>query len=215
MCVLDDGGLLNFVADVLTIGHSTHSWDRFAALLHRTGATAIADVRSAPYSRHAPQFNRTELSARLTEEGLAYVFLGRELGGRPRDPSLFTSGIADYEKMAATQSFKMGLARVTEGVQRYRVCLMCSEGDPLDCHRCLLVARWLQDRGMSVGHILADGSIETHRVIENRLLAMARMADDDLFISPKDRLTAAYREQGRKVAYAETEPGLKSQVLMT
>lgn len=196
-------------AEVLTIGHSNHGWERFLALIRGASVTAIADVRSAPYSRHTPHFSRDALAAGLREAGMAYVFLGRELGGRPEDATLFTDGVADYERMAATAAFRRGLDRVAEGARRHRIALMCSEQDPLDCHRCLLVARRLAERGLRVGHIHADGHIEDHAAIEERLLALAGAAEADLFASREERLAGAYRARGRKVAFSEPEPAAR------
>lgn len=191
--------------EILTIGHSNHSPEHFLALLRGAGVTAVADVRSAPYSRHMPHFSREPLAALLRKAGVAYVFLGRELGGRPDSRALYSNGSADYERMACTEAFRRGLDRVMDGARRHRIALMCSEQDPLDCHRCLLVARRLRERGHRVGHILADGRIEPHEESEARLLAAVRMDANDLFASREERLADAYRTRGRKVAFAELE----------
>jgi uncharacterized protein (DUF488 family) len=191
--------------EILTIGHSTHTWDRFATLLRDAGVTALADVRSAPYSRYAPQFSRDSLAANLREAGITYVFLGKELGGRPAAKTLLCHGVADYERMAATAEFAAGLDRVIEGAGRYRIALMCAERDPLDCHRCLLIGRRLRERGVEVGHILADGAIQRHQTVEARLLSVTGLSDDDLFAPPTERLANAYRARARKVAFAERE----------
>jgi uncharacterized protein (DUF488 family) len=194
--------------EILTIGHSNHTWNRFAALLRGAGVTAIADVRSSPYSRHAPQFSRDSLVASLREEGIAYVFLGKQLGGRPASKALFCDSVADYERMAATPEFAAGLDRVIEGASRYRIALMCAERDPLGCHRCLLVGRRLRERGVEVGHILADGTVQPHEAIESRLLRVTGISDDDMFAPPAERLSHAYRARARKVAFAgqQAEP---------
>jgi uncharacterized protein (DUF488 family) len=191
--------------EVLTIGHSSHSQERFIALLRDAGVTAIADVRTAPYSRRHPQFNREALRAALQAEGIAYVYLGQELGGRPSAPEFYSAGIADYEKMAQAPAFAAGLDRVIEGAGRYRVALMCSEREPLHCHRCLLVSRALAQRGVRVSHILDDGALASQAEIEERLLAIASRDSADLFASRPERLASAYREYGRKVAFAEPE----------
>jgi uncharacterized protein (DUF488 family) len=188
---------------VLTIGHSNHPYERFAELLRGAGVTAVADVRTAPRSRRLPHFNRESLEARLGGDGIAYSFLGEELGGRPRDGRYYRDGVADYERMATAAAFERGLKRVMEGTRRYRIAMMCAERYPLDCHRCLLVARALAQRGMRVGHILSDGRIASHTEIEDRLLALAGRAHHDLFASRAEQLAAAYRERARKVAYAE------------
>jgi uncharacterized protein (DUF488 family) len=128
------------IPHIFTIGHSTHSWERFVALLRGTNVTAVADVRTSPYSRHCPHFNRDELCDELRREGIPYVFLGDELGGRPRERRLYHDGIADYEKMARSSAFGEGIDRIIEGAGRLRIALLCSEQDPLDCHRCLRMA---------------------------------------------------------------------------
>jgi uncharacterized protein (DUF488 family) len=126
---------------VFTIGHSTHSYEHFLSLLRASGITAVADVRTTPFSRHFPHFNEAALRSELKLDGISYVFLGRELGGRPSSQSFYCDGVADYEKMARTETFASGIKRVVEGAKSFRVALMCSENDPLDCHRCLLVVQ--------------------------------------------------------------------------
>lgn len=196
--------------EVLTIGHSTLSYEDFLKLLRDASVTAVADVRSAPYSRHYPHFNRETLKRALDADGIKYSFLGEELGGRPKDRRLFFDGVANYERMAREPSFMKGLDRVIEGARKYRVALMCSERDPLDCHRCLLVSCALAQREVRVSHILGDGSIASHDKIEDRLLEFAGRNDEDLFAPRSERLAAAYRERASKVAFAEPEPDPRS-----
>jgi len=189
---------------ILTIGHSKHTLPRFIALLQGAHVTAVADVRSAPVSRFSPQFNKDRLAASLAEFGMAYVFLGKELGGRPELPDLFTGGVADYEKMAALPSFRSGLERLIAGAEGHRIAVMCAEADPLDCHRCLLVGRALAGEGVELGHILASGEVVSQAEIEDRLLDLAGLADGDLLAASRDeRLAAAYRARAGKAAYAE------------
>lgn len=196
--------------EVFTVGHSTHSWERFVALLSAANVTAIADVRSSPYSRHFPHFNRDELRAGLGTDGISYVFLGKELGGRPNERRFYCEGIADYEKMAQASEFSKGLDRVIEGAKKYRIALMCSERDPLDCHRCLLVGRALARGAIRVSHILDNGRVVDHAEIEDRLLELSGRNADDLFASRSERLAAAYRERARKVAFAEPQADPRS-----
>lgn len=191
---------------VLTIGHSTHPWEHFADMLRSANVTAIADVRSSPYSRYSPHFNRDELRAELRSEGISYVFLGKELGGRPSERKFYFEGVADYEKMAESPEFRKGLDRVVEGAKKHRIALMCSERNPLECHRCLLVGRALAKRGVRVSHILDDGHVVSHSEIEDKLLDLSGRSNDDLFASRGERLASAYREQARKVAFNEPQP---------
>lgn len=188
---------------VFTIGHSNHSWEHFQRLLQLHGVTGVADVRSAPHSRHSPQFDRDDLKSSLQQIGIVYSFLGDELGGRPRNSKLYCEGVADYERMSETSDFRRGIDRVTQGAQKYRIALLCSEHDPLTCHRCLLVARRLAENNVEVEHILADGALVSQQALEDRLLRNMGGSDDDLFFSREERLALAYRLQNRKVAFAE------------
>jgi uncharacterized protein (DUF488 family) len=178
--------------DLFTIGHSNHPIDRFVALLKGAGVTAIADVRSQPFSRRYPWFSAGALRERLEAEGIAYVPMGDALGGRPRDPTLLRDGVADYHAMAATPEFRAGIDRVIDGTLRFRVCLMCAEREPLECHRCLLVAPAFAERGLRVGHVLADGSIVPHAEIAQRLSA----ASGDLFADGPARGRAGASKPG-------------------
>ena len=182
-------------ATVFTIGHSNHSSERFLALLSGAGITAIADVRSIPQSRRWPHFGRARIERWLADAGIAYVFLGAELGGRPDDPALLRQGRPDYHLMAATPAFQAGLDRVLDGAGRYRIALMCAEREPLDCHRFLLVARHLHERDAVLRHILADGSVEPHEATEDRLLRQTGVAADALLADlpvPRHALARAY-----------------------
>ena len=185
--------------DVLTIGHSNLPADRFLDLLKTAGVTAVADVRSVPFSRRFPWFSAKALAERLAREGIAFLPLGDALGGRPRDPELYCDGVADYEAMATAPEFRAGLDQVADAMSRHRLCLMCAEREPLDCHRCLLVARALAKCGLAPGHILADGTLEPHASTEDRLLALAG-EQADLFRDRATRLEAAYRRRARAIA---------------
>jgi uncharacterized protein (DUF488 family) len=187
---------------ILTIGHSRHSWERFTALLDGAGVEVIADIRTAPRSRFSPQFNKDALAAALAARGLEYIFLGKELGGRPQSQALYTDGVADYEKVAASPEFRLGLDRLMESAARRSVAAMCSEADPLECHRCLLVGRALAERDVDVRHILASGAIVTHAEVEDRLLSLENLAEAELLADSREaRLAEAYRARSRKAGY--------------
>src|SRR5439155_9113013 len=121
---------------VFTIGHSTHPQERFISLLRQHGITALCDVRSTPYSRMNPQFNREELAGALLAQDIEYRFLGKELGARSDDPHCYEAGKVQYERLAETTQFQYGLKRVLKGMKEgFRVVLMCAEKEPLECHR--------------------------------------------------------------------------------
>ncbi len=152
--------------DVWTIGHSSAPVERLVELLRMHEIDVVADVRSSPYSRFSPHFNREPLEARLLAEKIHYVFLGRELGGRPEDPESYDEeGHALYWKMARSPSFEAGLERLGVWARRYRVALLCSEEDPSECHRHLLLSRVLRERGVDVRHVRGDGSVETEAAL--------------------------------------------------
>lgn len=187
--------------DLFTIGHSNIPAERFTAMLRGAGVAAVADVRSVPASRFCPWFSAKNLVPLLSGANMNYLYFGGELGGRPRDPSLYFDGAADYEAMARRPSFQAGLNRLLAHAVGQHLCLMCSEREPLDCHRCLLVARELAARGVRIGHILHDGTIEPHNATERRLLQI-KGADTDLFATGQDeRLAAAYRRRAHAVAF--------------
>jgi uncharacterized protein (DUF488 family) len=196
--------------DIFSIGHSNIPQEHFLALLRNAGVGLIADVRTVPYSRFAPWFSQKQLAASLSLCSIGYAAMGDVLGGRPRDQGLYCDGIADYEKMATQPELQAGLDRVADAAAEARVCLLCAEREPLDCHRCLLVARCLGERGLAVGHIHHDGLIEAQAAAEQRLLALEGLADDrscDLFASgQRERLAAAYRRRARAVAFRRKTP---------
>lgn len=188
---------------IYTIGHSKYSLDEFIALLEQHGVTAVADVRSAPYSRFSPQFNKQALERDLKTHGVKYVFLGRELGARSDDPACYSGGRVQYGRLAQTGLFKAGIERVVRGAAEHRIALMCAEKEPLECHRTLLVSRALDQLGMEVRHILADGRLESHADAMLRLLDMVGLPRDDLFRSPAELLAEALERQEQRVAYVD------------
>lgn len=194
---------------VFTIGHSVHPLDSFVGLLVQHGIDAVADVRSSPYSRFSPQFRREQLARELGSRGVAYVFLGRELGARREEPEVYDGDLARYERVAGTEAFTRGIERVEQGAARYRVVLMCAEKDPLTCHRALLVARVLVQRGHELQHVHADGALESTAAFEQRLLAATGVAGADLFRTRDEIVAEAYRVQGERMGYRRSAGGAR------
>ncbi len=192
--------------DLFSIGHSNIPIDRFIWMLHGAGVNAIADVRSKPVSRYCPWFSAKNLATRLQQEGMLYLSFGESLGGRPSDPALYCDGAVDYDAMAKRPEFSAALDRLLAEAARRRICLMCAEREPLDCHRGLLVARALAERELTVGHILHDGTIEPHTTTEQRLLAWSGPAADVFVGGQRERVAAAYHSRTRAVAY-RAKPG--------
>lgn len=190
---------------VYTIGHSTHEVDTFIDLLLRAEVTAIADIRSSPYSRFNPQYNLDAFQAALKSHGIAYVFLGRELGARSDDRSCYENGRVQYSRLARTDLFRAGLKRLIQGTESHVVAIMCAEKEPLDCHRTLLVSRALADEGVSITHLLADGRTEDHAATMSRLMAMMGLPERDLFRSREELIEVACAMQEERIAYVKDE----------
>lgn len=188
---------------IYTIGHSNYKITYFIELLGQHNITAICDVRSQPYSRYAPQYSRDALKKELNAAGITYVFLGKELGARSKNPACYRNGKIQYELLAKEPIFLEGIDRVVQGSNQYRIALMCAEKDPINCHRTLLVSRKLFEKGFPINHILPDGSLETHKMSESRLLAICKLPEGDMFKSREEFIKEAYRIHGGHVAYQD------------
>lgn len=186
-----------------TIGHSNHSIERFIALLRQHGITAVADVRSTPYSRFNPHFSREPLKKSLVDAGIHYVYLGEELGARSKDRACYDAGRVNFHKLAQTELFKQGLERLRTGMADYKIALMCAEKEPLDCHRTILVTRELVRQSIPVAHIRDSGALESHDAALARLRERLDIPAEDLFRSQADLNEAAYDQQARSIAYVE------------
>ena len=196
---------------VLTVGHSTHPLEAFVALLRRHAVTALADVRSTPYSRFNPHFNRKSLDRDMNARGIAYLFLGRALGGRPEDRSCYENGQVRYDRVARTALFREGIDRVVRGAADNRIALMCAEKEPLDCHRTILVGRSLVERGIAVAHILADGRLEPHDDTMDRLLDSMKLPRRDLLQSRPELIEQALALRERRIAHAAGPPSSRTE----
>jgi uncharacterized protein (DUF488 family) len=202
-------------SSVFTVGHSNHPLELFIELLRRHGVTALADVRSLPYSRKNPQFNREDLKEALTIAGITYVFLGKELGARSDDPTCYEHGKVRYDRLARTDLFKRGVQRIQEASEKFRLALMCAERDPLNCHRTILVAKHLVDQNCDIKHIHADGAVESHGDAIDRLIQMLKLPTAGMFHSQDDIVEDAYKKQAERIAYAITPANARVQVTST
>ena len=199
---------------LFTIGHSNHSPEKFLELLSSCNINALADVRSNPYSRRLPHFNKQELQSYLPKSEIRYVFLGAELGARPADINCYVNGKAIYERIAELDSFKQGLERILKGAKNYRIALMCAEKDPITCHRAILICQHLVPFNLEIAHIHSSGELEYHEDLEERLLEICGLASlkeyKQLSLFPSEpeiprseKLRQAYKIQGDRIAYVE------------
>lgn len=188
---------------ITTVGHSDHAPERFLMLLVQHGVEGVVDIRSVPYSRRAPQFDQRNLRLMLKNVGIRYGFLGKELGGRPSDPHLYdVDRRVQYDRVLATAEFRSGIERVIRAANQISVTLLCTEREPLECHRTLLVGHALAKRGWDVHHILGNGELEKHADAMSRLLRLHGIASGhDLFRSHSEVIDQALDRQARKFAY--------------
>jgi uncharacterized protein (DUF488 family) len=189
---------------IYTLGHSRHAIDDFLALLTRHRIDILVDVRSTPFSRFNPQFNRQALDRSVQSAGMEYVFLGDRLGARTDDESCYEKDRVQYDRLARTAAFQLGVERVLTLARDRRVALMCAEKEPLECHRTILVARHLVESGRDVQHIHADGHLESHDAALERLMTLQKI-DRDLFRSRQDLIEDAYRRQADRIGYVRSK----------
>jgi uncharacterized protein (DUF488 family) len=159
-------GQAQLVFTLFSIGHSNHPLEKFFELLEAYEIEVLVDVRSQPYSKYSSHFNSAELKQAVKDHHLKYLFMGQELGGRPKGEQFYdAAGRVNYGLVAASPLFLEGVERLLNGIERYRVAIMCSEEEPRGCHRHLLVSRVLAERGVNVVHIRGDGSAQTENEI--------------------------------------------------
>ena len=193
---------------IFTIGHSNHSMEAFVSLLQKHRVHDVVDIRSSPYSRYTAHFNFDVISVALDQIGIRYVFFGGALGGRPMDPSCYdTDGRVRYDRIANTDLFDDSIRDLTRGADERRIVLMCTEKDPLDCHRTLLVAPSLVAYKLHVEHILADGSLENHDTAMDRLMDSFRLPPNgDLFRPRAEVIEEALSRQTKRVGHVLEVP---------
>ncbi len=153
---------VEFMTDfrVFTIGHGGRSIDEIVTQLKDQGIKFVVDVRSQPYSKYQPDFSRNTLAQHLAKANLHYIFMGEQLGGRPQDPTCYTeNGNVDYGECRQRNFFQEGISRLLTACERgFSLALLCSEGNPANCHRSALIGNELYDRGVQVFHLMPDGS---------------------------------------------------------
>ncbi|MEQ8284032.1 DUF488 domain-containing protein [Thalassospira sp.] len=188
---------------IYTVGYAGHDRDSLLALFKSHGITAVADIRTFKRSSYWTAFDSESFAPFLRENGIAYVFMGDVMGGKPQMPDLYPGGQLDYDLMAKRPDFKAGIERLVSGAGKYRICLMCAEKDPLDCHRTLLIAPALKEAEFDLRH-LVEGRVEAQSETEDRMIAMNGGDVLDLFAAvapePDADLKLAWAKQVKRVA---------------
>ena len=196
---------------VYTIGHSVYPNEFFLSQLQKNEIDCVVDVRSIPFSKYASQYNKDKIHEYLKRNGLRYLFMGEELGARRSDLTLYhADGYVDFEKVSRSDLFLVGLERIMAGLQEgYNIALMCTEKDPIVCHRAILVGKGLQDCGCAISHIKEDGNTETQSQLEERMLMhyfpnwgqQSLFVDQEKDYSRNDIVIKSYRLKNADIGY--------------
>lgn len=194
-----------------SIGHSNQTQEEFLELLRTFGINCVVDVRSIPASKYSPQFNQEVLRNYLQNNGIVYLHFGEEFGARRTD-SLDKDGKVDFELAAQSANFKRGVTRVLEGIEKgYSIAFMCSEAEPLECHRFALVSRYFHERGYDVQHIRKDATLTPHAELEKEMIKSYlhskkyHLCEVDYMFgtySEKEQLCDAYRLKNKEIGYS-------------
>ncbi len=194
---------------IYTIGHSTHPLDFFLELLQTYKVNCIVDVRSVAASAYNPQYNKEPLSNFLKNNGVTYMHFAEEFGARHGDPGLLDDeGKVDFEKVRKSWNFQNGVERLWQGINEgFTIALMCSEGEPFDCHRFSMISIALEKDGFNVQHILKDKTIKSNAQLENQLLKKydKKIPKPDMFepnVTLDDQLKVAYRLRNKEIAFS-------------
>ena len=195
--------------EIFTIGHSTHPIEYFIELLKNHQVNCIVDVRSVAASRYNPQFNKAYLAASLKNNNILYLHFEKEFGARQTDPSFLDhDNKVDFEKVQQSTVFENGVKRLEQGLAKgYRIALMCSEADPLDCHRFVMITARLKDKDFSIKHILKDQTLVDNTELESALLTKfaKKLPQPTIFepdVTPEMQLKAAYKLRNQQIAWS-------------
>ena len=194
---------------IYTVGHSNQTIESFQEELASFNINCIVDVRSTPYSKFTPQFNAEALSAVLKKNGIAYLHFGKEFGARRYD-AIGDNNQVDFEMAAKTDAFANGIRRLDNGLSKgFKIALMCSEANPLECHRFSLVSRFLFENGYDVHHILKTGVEVTHQKLLDQMIAeyvqKKKIPEVDLLFvgefTKEEQIKAAYHVKNLEIGY--------------
>lgn len=191
---------------IYSVGHSNYGADKFVEILRGFSIEVVVDVRSAPYSKYCPQFNKETIEQVLRSSGIKYLFLGKELGARPTDQACYVNARVSFEELRSSECFRQGIYRLLDGIEKCNVAMMCSEKEPIKCHRAILISRILSEKGMSVKHILNKTESLDHKDLEAMLLKKFKM-EETLFGTPfsiQSDIEEAYKKQEYLICYKET-----------
>jgi len=184
---------------IYTIGTSIHTIDYFLLILEKYNINAVADVRSIPYSKHTPQYNRETMIKYFEEKEVCYFDFTKEFGAKRNELKAYTNNIIDYRKVVNLPNFLHGIERIKECVNKgYNIAILCTEKNPVNCHRFYMVSKSLNEvLKINIEHILFDGSLINHKALEKEMLSMFNL-ENELFNDSKYLLEIANDKISKK-----------------
>ena len=195
----------NSLLTIYTIGHSNREADEFVQILYSYRIQLVVDVRSAPFSKYCPQFNKNIIQEKLIHSGIEYIFLGKELGARPEYKDYYVNNKVSFDKLKSSTSFKKGISRLFAEAKNKNIAIMCSEKEPINCHRSILISRVLEEQGVKVKHIINETEALDCYSFEEKLLEKFKIQKTlfDTESSRKLNIDEAYKKQEQIISYQE------------
>ena len=199
------------VNTIFTIGYSGFTVNEFINTLKNNGVSVVIDVRSLPYSQYYASYNRENISKLLENNKIYYRNYISEFGARQENRNYYPHGYLDFEMFSKSEQFLSGVRKLEKSMQQnYTIALMCSEKDPMMCHRTIMVARTFHLSGYKVVHLLPNGKIMSQTDVEERLLdkyfpdrGQICMFSENL--SMQEYVTEAYKRQNMSIGYTIEE----------
>ena len=196
--------------NLYTIGYSGFSYNEFIDTLKKYSIGAIIDVRSSPYSSYFEQYNMSNLKYDLNRHSIHYLFFGDELGAKPKDVTLYSNNVVDFAKMAKSDAFISGYKKIRDELNKFPICLMCAEKDPINCHRAIFITHSLRNiySKINILHIISLQEIkpEQQNELDERVMSMKNLKHPNLWgMSYEDRLNEAYSLRQKEIAYVTKE----------
>lgn len=196
---------------VFTIGYAGFQINDFVKTLKEKGVSLVIDVRSLPYSQYHADYNKENLSKILESNKIYYRNYTLEFGARQEERSYYPNGYLDFDMFSKSKNFLTGVDKLKKSMQQnYTFALMCSEKDPMMCHRTILVARAFHSAGYNVVHLQPSGKTVTQADVEERLLNkfFPNREQINMFaknLSTQEYIEEAYKKQNAVIGYTIEE----------
>ena len=192
---------------LFTIGYGNLEIKNFIEIVKKNNIEIICDIRSQPYSSYSPAYSQEPLKKVIKENSIKYIFMGDSLGGRSEDMDCYENNRINYEILSQKKTFQDGLDRLLEGLNKYKIAIMCSEKDPEKCHRTLLVARYIKNKHSNIVHIHHNDSLEKHSEFEKRIINLNNKQQQTLLNLEDEETTLShvYKKLSKKAAYKRND----------